>query len=151
MPLGDWSAVKLGYKTEFRLTGQGAMNLGARQASLPSPVVGYAYGRGTAMTETALLVLEASWLEPVGAISDESLEREGFPSMAHFRRYWVGRTKKRFRPLVRVQVYRVRPYTPDDREMLGAVLFDWLYGEFTGADTEPGVLSRRGQMAAGLR
>lgn len=79
--------------------------------------------------ESKLMVLERTWREPLGAISSESLEREGFESIAHFRRYWMGRQKQRFRPLLEVQVYRVRPFTETDREALGLALLDKLYGE----------------------
>lgn len=143
--------MKRGYKTEFRLNGRNGSYPVLLQIQLPTAVVGYMSRRATDEHERHLLVLEDSWTEPLGAISPDSLEREGFADFAHFRRYWTGRTKTRFRPLGRVQVFRVRPFTPDDIAVVGAVLFNRLYGEFTGAGTERNVLPRRGPMAEGLR
>lgn len=78
------------------------------------------------------MVLEATRREALGAISPASLEAEGFPSVAHFRRYWMARTKRRFRPNDICSVYRVRPWRDSDREVMGMTLLDRLYGEFLG-------------------
>lgn len=94
----------------------------------PTPVVAYKVSR-MGDPESDLMILEATWREPLGAISEESLQREGFPSVAHFRRYWMDRQKQRFKPLLEVQVYRVRPFTTADRESMGLALLDKLYGE----------------------
>lgn len=147
VPFLDWPAVKHGYKTEFRMLNSNRF-VRFRKLILPTPVVGY---KSETVYEETMLVLHESWIEPLGAISEESLEHEGFESMAHFRRYWTDRTKTRFRPLDRVQVFRVALYTPDQREMLGGLIFDRLYGEFTGVDTERLLLSRRGPLSAGVR
>jgi hypothetical protein len=45
--------------------------------------------------DAALMVLERCWREPVGAISDESLLREGYATFADFRRYYKLRTTAR--------------------------------------------------------
>lgn len=131
VPSGDWASVKQGRKTEFRATG-------ARMTQLwnvvcPTPVFGYTMRRNVS-PEGALLVLEATWREPVGAISPESLEREGFPDVAHFRRYWMNRYKSRFAPMQEVQVYRVRPFAPEDEEKMGLQLLRKLYGEHLGGE-----------------
>ena len=125
VPVADWPAVKHGMKTEFRLAGAGLLNL-----QLPTPVVAYMTQRRPKRHEHALMVLEEAFREPLGAISPESLAREGFPDMAHFRRYWTMRTKTRFRPLQEVQAYRVRPWHDGDAEALGLVLVTRLYGEY---------------------
>lgn len=144
--------MKRGYKTEFRLTSRGR---GAYpqllKMELPTAIVGYMSRRASDDHERHMLVLTDSWQEPLGSISPESLANEGFADFAHFRRYWTGRTKVRFRPLDVVQVFRVRPFTPDDIAVVGAVLFQRLYGEFTGASSEHSRLPRRSPMAAGLR
>lgn len=151
VPQHDWTAVKRGYKTEFRLAGGKADSYPRLLAvEFPTPVVAYV-SRQNGMHEKIMLVLERSWVEPLGAISEESLQHEGFETIGHFRRYWTARTKMRFRPLQRVQVFRVRLYTPDDIEVLGAGLFRRLYGEFTGADSEPGVVPRRSPIPTGVR
>jgi hypothetical protein len=45
---------------------------------------------------------------PLGAISPESLEAEGFESFALFRRAWCIREKRLFRPMHMTTVFRVR-------------------------------------------
>jgi hypothetical protein len=79
--------------------------------------------------DSRLLVLEETYGQPLAAISPESIAREGFASMADFRRYWIGRTKHRFAPLQHVQVYRVRPASPEDNATLGLKLIERLYQE----------------------
>lgn len=129
VPADDWLLVKQGRKTEFRAAGHGVTQLW--NVTTPTPVVGYAV-RSLGRYESTLLVLEATWQEPVSAISAESLEREGFPDMAHFRRYWMARHKRRFRPLQNVQVYRVRPLPPEEHATAGLQLFHKLYAEHVG-------------------
>jgi hypothetical protein len=80
--------------------------------------------------DSCMMVLEGKWLEPLGAISDESLTREGFDTIAEFRRYWMERTKRRFTPTRMVTAYRVRPWEGGDAEVFGPKLLDLLYGEF---------------------
>lgn len=126
VPADDWAAVKYGSKREFRAAGHAVTQLW--NVTPPIPVVAWT-ARRSERYESALMVLEATWQEMVGAISEESLEAEGFPSMAHFRRYWMGRTKQRFRPLQKVQVYRLRPMTAEDQAFLGLKLFRKLYAE----------------------
>jgi hypothetical protein len=124
-PGGDWSKIKLGVKREFRLTGSALLGL-----QCPTPVVVYTNRNG--QYEQVVMVLEATWRETLGAISPASLEAEGFPSVAHFRRYWMGRTKRRFRPLDTCSVYRVRPWRDSDEQVMGMTLLNRLYGEFLG-------------------
>lgn len=76
------------------------------------------------------MVLEETWREPLGAITAESLEREGFPDMAHFRRYWMQREKRRFALTRMVQVFRVRPVRAGDEEAMGLALIERLYGDW---------------------
>ena len=94
----------------------------------PTPVVAYAL-RGQDHYDSALMILEAHWREPVAGISEESLRREGFPDMAHFRRYWMRRTRRRFAPLQEIAVYRVRPFNDSDVTPMGVTLLRRLYGE----------------------
>jgi hypothetical protein len=126
VPADDWAAVKIGSKTEFRAAGHSVTQLW--NVACPTPVVGWT-ARRNERYESVMLVLEATWQEMVGSITPESLQREGFPSMAHFRRYWMSRTKRRFRPLQKVQVYRVRPMTTEDEVSMGLQLFRKLYSE----------------------
>jgi hypothetical protein len=84
------------------------------------------------------MVLEKTWREPLGSLSEESLTREGFNveelgrerAYQEFRRYMRNRERRPFRPLQEVQVYRVRPWTPDDAEPMAQALLERLYGEF---------------------
>lgn len=129
VPSDDWLSVKQGRKTEFRASGHFATQLW--NVSPPTAVVGYRIKRVGAPDST-LLVLEKTWQEPLGAIDAESLEREGFPTFAHFRRYWMARTHTRFAPLKEVQVYRVRPIAEADHVEIGLELFRRLYREHLG-------------------
>lgn len=136
VPLVDWPAIKAGRKTEFRAVGRHAR--GHLSLVTPGPVVCFAWRRhGRRDPETALMTLEAAWSEPLGAISPESLEREGFESLADFRRYWRDRYFGRqgpFKPLTIVQVYRVRPWAPTDRVDMADALLRHLYGFWLDGD-----------------
>jgi hypothetical protein len=128
VPVQDWPAVKRGYKTEFRAgTGRNAVPQ-LWHLRPPCPAVAYCIRNGRHDAE--LMVLEALWQEPLGAISPESLEREGFKSLAEFRTYWIAREHKRFTPTRLVFAYRVRAWQPDDERMLADRVFEHLYGEF---------------------
>lgn len=128
IPTGDWPGVRIGAKTEFRAVGRGVTQLW--NVTCPMLVVGYTVRAGA--HHSRLLVLEATWREPLGAISEESLAREGFATMKEFRAYWIARTKRRFTPMAQVHVYRVRPATDDDRPTLGLQLLERLYREHLG-------------------
>lgn len=119
----DWLAVTRGSKGEYRLP--------FFLTHLTCPVLVVAWRRRPhGEPDTALVVIEQAWREPVGAISPESLEREGFPKIEFFRRYWMRRTGKRFAPLDEVQVLRVHPFEPRDAPTLGLQLLRNLYGPY---------------------
>lgn len=130
----DFNAVRVGQKREYR-------NYGRRYfdgLTFPTPAIGYCekewwtHENRLEGIDTILLVLEASWTEPLGAISAESLEAEGFPDdLDGFRRYFAQRYPKGgFRALANVIVYRVRPMTEDDQHVFAAELFERMYGQF---------------------
>lgn len=125
-PAPEFGSIVRGEKTEFRGSGPTAQ---LDRVETPTPVVVYKLDRRG--HDARLMVLTDTWQEPIGAISAESLEREGFPDFAHFRRYWVGRTKKHFKPTRMVCVYRVRPWLPEDERDMGVRIFRRLYGAFT--------------------
>jgi hypothetical protein len=128
VPVRDWPAVRSGYKTEFRAgVGRSAVPQ-LWGVDPPLPVVAYAIRNGR--HESLLMVLERLWMEPLGAISADSLRREGCETLADFRRYWMARERKRFTPTRKVFVYRVRLFTPQDEDWPGARIFEHLYGEF---------------------
>lgn len=126
VPATDWLAVKIGAKTEFRQPSGNITQLW--NVKPPTPVVGWSMSGERKNHDAILLVLEETWREPLGAISAESLAREGHPTVAHFRRYWMARTKRRFSPLSEVHVYRVKLFTPDDAPAMGVRLLERLYG-----------------------
>lgn len=126
VPPVDWAGVKVGSKTEFRATGKHVTQLWNVQC--PTPVVAWTLKPGD-QYDKKLMVLEATWTEPLGAISPESIAREGFPDLAHFRRYWMARHHERFRPLTSVQVYRVRRWESFDLTAMGEALLKRLYQE----------------------
>lgn len=126
VPLDDWPAVKRGIKTEFR--GQPGALSGLKFVDPPAPVVAYSYSRMRGY-DSALMVLEDRMQEPLMAISEESLRREGHESVAHFRRYWMARERKRFNPMAEIVAYRIRPWLPDDVERFARRLLERLYGD----------------------
>jgi hypothetical protein len=133
VPWADWPAVRRGIKTEFRAA-SGAVS-GLKFVEPPCPVVAYSW-HPTHGHEAELMVLEDRFQEPLAAISDESLEREGFSTLAEFRAYWCAREKRRFTPTRMIVAYRVRPFVwdsdvrqPDD-QFFAQRLFDHLYGAF---------------------
>lgn len=128
IPSGEFRRVISGRKTEFRASPGKASQL--QLAETPTPVVGYTVHR-TRGHDARLLVLERTWQEPLGAISAESLAAEGQPDLAHFRRYWMGRTHRAFTPTRKVVVYAIRPWINGDRETFEYELFERLYGSFT--------------------
>lgn len=127
VPTAEWINVRDGRKREFRASPRAVSKLWNVQP--PCAVVAYrhhsAYGY-----QSKLMVLERTWEEPLGSISPESLEAEGFRTFADFRGYWVSREKTRFRPTRMIQVYVVRPFEQADVTDLGRSLFHRLYGEF---------------------
>jgi hypothetical protein len=129
----DWHAVKGGYKREIR-SRQSSLTV-LQGLSLPTPCVAFRFHRQYGY-DAVLMVLEAVWREPLGAISDESIAAEGYATMADFRRAWIIREKRRFPLLAPVTVYKVRPRTPEDAAGMGEALLRQLYGEFL-ADGRP--------------
>lgn len=131
IPVIDWPLVAQGHKTELRAAGRYAAP--AHKLRAPAPIVAYARHRFRADMETALLVLEAVWTEPLGAIDDESLRREGFASRQEFRRYWRRRHRAGYKPLSKVNVYQFRPWRDGDRELYADRLLAHLYGPWLDA------------------
>lgn len=127
IPRVDWPKVIAGEKTELRAAGRNALN--ADRLNPPIPVVGYTMWEHKPPT-SRLLVLEQAHTEPLGAISPEALAREGFATIKEFKHYWrLYRTREAYKPLTKVWVYRIRPFTPDDVDEFGRRLFDHIYGE----------------------
>lgn len=119
----DWPKVHLGLKSELRFYGRSLIKA-------PRPIVLYSTHPDTGELSTALAVLEAAWQEPLGAITAESLEREGYPDLDSFRRYIKRRYPQTgFRPLTVVQVYRVRLWRDSDVADQGEWALRQLYGE----------------------
>lgn len=129
VPTVEWPAIKRGIKREFR-TGLGHNKTPKLwDVKTPTPVVAYTVSQ-RGVYDQQLMVLEAAWQEPLGAISPESLAAEGFATLAEFRRHWMRRERKRFPATRQVFVCRLRPWAPDDRQRLGPMLLDRLYGAF---------------------
>lgn len=129
VPSMDWAVVKQGHKREFRVP-EGASGSQKWNMVCPVPIVLYKKVANGATPDDCMAVLDATWREPLGAISAESIANEGFESMGHFRRYWMDRTKRRFEPLATVVVFQVRPFTSDDIMPSALGLLHRLYGEF---------------------
>lgn len=129
VPSRDWPAVKHGYKSEFRSSP--GKNRVPQLFGVPTPIPVVAYAIRAGRHDGQLMVLEELWQEPLGAISPESLRREGFESLAEFRSYWLEREHRRFAPTRQVFCYRVRAFDDErDRGELADRLLHHLYGEF---------------------
>jgi hypothetical protein len=124
----DWIDVITGRKTEYRIYGKA--NVTTPRVT-PCPCIFYT-PRANAGPDTALGVLEEQWTEPLGAISGESLELEGFPDdLEGFRRYIALRYPNGgFRPLANVIVRRVRPMSDADQDEWMLAIWEKLYGQY---------------------
>lgn len=129
VPPAEWARVRLGNKRVFR--GSPGRSSGLWNTEVPTPVVAWTLVNG--VYKSQLMVLEQARREPLGAITAEGLAEEGFEgehAFAQFRRYWCEREKRRFRPLMEVAVYRVRPFGSNDRQMMADLLLTRMYGEW---------------------
>lgn len=127
VPKAEWPEVTLGVKREFR-AGSGKVSA-LFNVEPPVPVVAYTvdtFGR----YKNALMVLEAVWREPLGAITKESLEAEGFTTFEEFFDHWIAREHRPFPTLAMTTVYRVRPWGLEDYRGMADELLRHLYGEF---------------------
>lgn len=126
VPRCDWARVVRGEKTEFRskITNMSR----ATNYFTPAPIVAWSQVPSRpGDPDTQLMVLERAWIEPIGAITDDGLAREGFKTRAEFRTYWRRERAGSWLPLVEINVWRVRPAR--DHGELGAMLLERLYGE----------------------
>jgi hypothetical protein len=130
VPHADWVAITRGVKREFRASPRSVSKLWDSEP--PTPVVSYRFHPAHGY-DAKLMVLEDIWIEPLGAITPESLEAEGFETFAEFRRYFCLREKTRFRPTRKITVYKVRPWEDADERRFADRLFERLYGAFTDA------------------
>lgn len=144
VPTVDWAKVVTGEKHMFR-------TYCARATSPERPVV----PPDTVVPRSCLLyavrfdgpgrsrrweatpgVLLSHRQEPLGAITPEDLEAEGFKFLPAFRFYWKQRYRKfGWRPWDMVSVLEVRPWNVgvDDLDTQGRWLLEQLYGEWFGA------------------
>lgn len=134
LPRVDFNDIRVGAKTEFRNYGHRIFN----GLEHPTPAIGYhakpwwTPTHGLEGIDTVALTLEDSWVEPLGAIGPESLEREGFDSIEAFRRYFAERYPNGgFRALANVVVYRVHPMTLEETAAFAAEMWARLYGRLT--------------------
>lgn len=128
-PYHDWAALAQGHKTEFRANPLGAI---AQSVQVPTPVVLYAVSPRLGQRSEKLAVLVEHRIERLMDIgeSPESLAAEGFADYDSFRRYWRQRTRRPYRALDRVAVFRLAPWQPSERLRLGLLLCDRLYGDY---------------------
>lgn len=126
VPRVDWGAVRAGLKTEWRRYGA---PLGGDHYE-ERPILLYTIHPATEQVDAFPAILVATWREPMGTISPESLEREGFADLGEFRRYIEERYPNGgFRPLAMARVYRVRLWTPDDTPAMAEWALRSLFGE----------------------
>lgn len=129
VPRVDWARVKIGEKTEFRTQANEAVRIA--KANTPTPVVAYSISLNRDH-DAQLMVLERHRYEPLFAIAEdvEAIRREGYETYDEFRRYWRARLKGIYRPMQKVHVWRVRPWTETDELHFGPELLKRLYGDF---------------------
>jgi hypothetical protein len=126
VPTGDWAAIKRGAKTEFRSMGGNTSPLW--RVKTPCPVV--IYKASPTGHQAQLMVLVETWREKLVEMSPGSLEAEGFETFEEFRHYWMRRERRKFMPMSEVSVYKLRPWTDEDREPMAEALLERLYGNF---------------------
>lgn len=128
VPASEWIEVKHGVKSEFRNT---QTTISLSRVEKPTPVLTYTRTSNTHVNEfeSRLMLLEESWREPLGAISAESLEREGFDTLHDFKVHWTSKRRRRFNPLMPVYVYRVRQLEGDWHREWADHFFNKLYPE----------------------
>jgi hypothetical protein len=124
VPRVDWARVRIFEKRMWR-----TYSLRRVELTVPRPVLLYSEHPQTGQIDTVVACLTDTWQEPLAAISDEDLAEEGFASRGEFKRYFAERYPQGgFRPLVLVQVYRVRPLTEADRQEWMSSVWQRLYG-----------------------
>jgi hypothetical protein len=129
VPWAEWRNVSRGRKSEYR--GSPGTNA-LKWVEFPVPVIAWTWHKNVGY-ETKLMVLEDCWQEPLAAISPESLAAEGFENLGEFRRHWMAREKRRFQPLKKATVFKVRPWREGlDNDLFKEKLFQHLYGEHLG-------------------
>lgn len=128
----DWWHVKRGARQQWRLPlSEEVPRVGISRAlleRLPAPVLVTCPTR--LGSERALFMLDACWIEPFAAISERSLELEGFDAsqgIAAYRRTWMARTEKKFRPVQPTAVYSGHLASYDEA---GKRICELLYGEY---------------------
>lgn len=132
-PADDWPALIQGLKTEFRAKPMGAF---MSTVAAPTPVVLYARAPGSGLERHELMVLVEHRTERLMDIAEQpdALAREGFPTYDHFRRYWRARTRRPYRALDVVQVFRLAPWPQGTQSLavdqLGRALLQRLYGDY---------------------
>jgi hypothetical protein len=125
VPRVDWSRVRCGEKRVWRTYSLGTYKL------IPCPAVIYSVHPTTGKIDTALVMVTETWVEMLGAVSDEAIAEEGFDSRAEFKRYFAERYPRMgYRPLNKVQCFRVRPLEPEDVEAWKDAVWERLYGSF---------------------
>jgi len=103
--------VAAGTKTEIRWPHVAAPTLDALKSLTPIPVVGYTRKTPSApRSRCGLFVCDGGWWSPLGAITQTSIEAEGFQTIREFRAYWRARYNGKFDPFKKVWAFKLRPY-----------------------------------------
>jgi len=127
VPNAEWAAVRYGGKCEFRAAC--GKHSALWNVPTPTPAVAYCVDQ-IGRYRSSLMVLEDVWREPLGAITPESLEAEGYGTYQDFKRAWIKREHRAFPPLRMTTVYRIRPWRPEDEHAMASELLHRLYGDF---------------------
>lgn len=133
VPPTDWAEVSIGAREMFRclssLPNTPEYPVIPIGTETPRPVLIWSKHGGRVLAVPAVLLEHR--MEPLGSITPEDLEAEGFEYLPAFRYRW----KKRYprygwKPWAQVNVFRVRPWVPSDDAWIGQWLLKQLYGDW---------------------
>jgi hypothetical protein len=132
VPTVDWAKVRCGEKQEFRTHANGGnfpwVQPHMRSIDLPFPVVAWTQMHHRGRHEELMMLVDA-WAEPLRAISDASIEREGFATRAEFKRYWIHRHPRGgWRGMTNVCVIAIKPLRAAELEEAKERLFNHFFG-----------------------
>lgn len=143
VPPTDWAEVSIGAREMFRCFSQQPHHpehsILPEETETPRPVIIWSRRgpHGATRTLATPAVLLEHRMEPLGAITPEDLEAEGFEFLPAFRYRWKQRYPRYgWRPWAPVNVFRVRPWIPSDDAWIGQWLLQQLYGDWR-QDGEP--------------
>lgn len=133
VPPMDWAEVSIGAREMFRcfsrIPHDPEHSILPEGTETPRPVLIWSRTANRSLTTPAILLEHR--MEPLGSITPEDLEAEGFEFLPAFRYRWKQRYPRAgWRPWAQVNVFKVRPWVPSDDAWIGQWLLKQLYGDW---------------------